>query len=125
MKKTLLICLVTAFFGLSQAKAQSKLTAEQRTELLNRFKTYREKLNLSEQQAPQVRSIDSVYLTGLVALKQSSDRRLAKFQKMKQLTATRDTEMKKVLTADQFKTYATFKDEMRDELKELRQANKN
>lgn len=125
MKKTLLICLVTAFFSLSQAKAQSKLTPEQRTQLLNRFKTYREKLNLNEQQAPQVRSIDSVYLTGLVALKQSSDRRLAKFQKMKQLTATRDTEMKKVLTPDQFKTYATFKDEMRDELKEIRQANKN
>jgi hypothetical protein len=123
MKKIFIIGLMAALFAVQGARAQAKLTQEQKSDLMVRFKTYKEKLNLDDGQAVKVRAIDSTYLTGLAALKQSDARRLAKFQQFKQISAARDKQMKDVLSKDQFKEYAKFKDEMRGELKELRQAN--
>ena len=123
MKKIFVITLMAALFAVQSASAQSKLTDEQKTELKNRFKTYREKLNLNDQQAVKVRAVDSAYLMGLVALKQSSNKRFAKLQQFRQISAVRDKQMKDILSKDQFKAYERFKDEMKLELKEIRQAN--
>ncbi|MGY3211029.1 hypothetical protein [Mucilaginibacter sp. HD30] len=122
MKKIFIMGMASLFI-IQGARAQSKLTQDQKSELMVRFKTYKEKLDLADEQAIKVRAIDSAYLVGLVALKQSDVRRIAKFQQFKQISATRDKQMKDVLSKDQFKEYAKFKDEMRGELKELRQAN--
>ncbi len=124
MKKIFLMAITAALFAVQGAKAQAKLTQEQRAELLQRFKTYKEKLHLDDAQAVKVRTIDSAYLTALVALKQSDVRRLAKLQQFKQMSTARDKQMRDVLSKDQFKEYSTFKDEMRGELRELMQVNK-
>ncbi len=120
MKKTLLSCLVSTLLMLPNAKAQSKLTMDQKAELFTRFRTYREKLKLDDKQEVKVRAIDSIYVTGLAETRGSRARRAAKLQKIKQLSATRDAEMKKVLTAVQFKQYGEFKDDMRGEFRGLR-----
>jgi len=125
MKKILIMTVIAALFAVHGARAQAKaqLTQEQKSELMARFRTYKEKLNLDNIQAVKVRAIDSAYLTGLIALKQNDARRLAKFQQFKQISAARDKQMKDILSKDQLKAYAQFKDEMKLELKEIRQAN--
>lgn len=124
MKKTLLICLVGTLLIVSNAKAQSNLTMDQKAELFTRYRTYKDKLKLDDKQAIKVRAIDSIYVTGIAEMRDSKARRGAKLQKLKQLSATRDAEMKKTLTAEQFKQYAAFKDDMRGEFRGLRKAGK-
>lgn len=124
MKKILVIILMAGMFAGQSAWAQSKLTDEQKSELKTRFKTYKEKLNLNEEQALKVRAIDSAYLIGLASLKRSDGTRLTKLRQFKQLSSSRDKQMKAILSKDQFKEYARFKDEMKLEFKEIRQANK-
>lgn len=70
MKK---ITLIGAFMALmmlgNRSMAQSRLTPEQMKEKFNDFKT---KLNLSDDQAPKVKVIDSAYFEGIAGLKEFS-----------------------------------------------------
>ncbi len=124
MKKTLLICLVSTVLILPNAKAQSNLTMDQKAELFTRYRTYKDKLKLDDKQAPKVRSIDSLYVSGVAAMQSTKTGRIAKLKNLKKLSATRDAEMKKVLTTEQFKQYNEFKDDMRGEFRGLRKAGK-
>jgi Spy/CpxP family protein refolding chaperone len=118
MKKMLfVVCLLTGA-ACTTTQAQSKLSDAQKTEWKQRFKTFHEELKLTPEQEPKVRGIDSVYLSGLAALKNSTADKITKFRQWKSLSATRDSQMKNVLTKEQFDTFEKFKAEMRREMQQ-------
>ncbi len=115
MKKVLILAGMAILLAL-QSKAQSGLSDAQKA----RLQSYRDKLNLTDEQKPKVRAIDSVYFTGLAGLKQSQQGRLAKYKQFKSLSSTRDQQMKAVLTPQQFEQYQQFREEVKEEMKEKR-----
>jgi hypothetical protein len=122
MKK---ITLIGAFMALmmlgNRSMAQSRLTPEQMKEMKEKFNEFKTKMNLTDDQAPKVKAIDSAYFEGIAGLKDAGGSRLSKFRKYKTLSADRDKQMKEVLNKDQFAQYQKFKTEMKDEFK----ANRN
>ncbi|MDJ1504883.1 hypothetical protein [Xanthocytophaga agilis] len=122
MKKYLIIYSLTLLTLLSvgQVSAQSKLTEEQKQELKARYEAYKEKLNLSDDQSVKVESINRTYFEQLATLRNSSDSKLSKYRKYKDIKSTRDGQMKAVLSKEQYKTYEAFQKEMKEEFKENR-----
>ncbi|MFC7526551.1 hypothetical protein ACFQRK_21505 [Parapedobacter sp. GCM10030251] len=113
--------LMLAVCGLTTgAFAQSKLTDEQKEELLAKMEQYRAELNLSDEQQEMVKSINTAYFEGLAGLKASEGSKLSKFKKYRTLSETRDEQMKQVLDKDQYKRYKEMQKEMKGELKSRR-----
>ncbi|MCC8408312.1 hypothetical protein LJ707_05180 [Mucilaginibacter sp. UR6-1] len=122
MKNTIIVALLILFAAAIPAKAQNKkLSTGQRTELKQRFEDNRARLNLNPTQVTEVRAIDSAYLISLADLKKSSSGKFAKLKKFKGINADRNKKMKGVLNDDQYKQYLEFKEEMKQELKEMNQ----
>lgn len=120
MKRLLiLVCLLFLVIGVS---AQSRLTEEQREEAIARYQEYLERLNLTEDQKPKVEEINMNFFEGLSNLKQSSGSRLDKYRTFKELSDKRDTEMKKVLTREQYAIYKENQQEQRQNFKERRRS---
>lgn len=114
---TLLLMMVSVN-GFTQSKP--KMTEEQKKEMLAHFEAYKEKLNLTEEQAPEVQKINSEYFEVLADLKKSDATRMEKLRTFRDAKSTRDAKMKKVLSKEQYKMYTEFQAEMREELKENR-----
>lgn len=122
MKKNVLKwVLMLAVSGLATgAFAQSKLTDEQKEELLAKMEQFRTELNLSAEQQEKVQSINGTYFEGLAGLKASNGSKLAKFKQYRSLSETRDQQMKQALDKDQYKRYKAMQKAMKDELKNRR-----
>jgi len=123
---------ITTFFALvlaltifnATAHAQSRMTDAQKEEMKKKYAAYREKLNLSPEQSTKVEKINTAFFEGLSEIKNSNERKLSKYKKFKSLQSTRDAQMKDVLTPDQYKLFKEFQEEMQEEFKENRRANK-
>jgi len=124
MKKNVLKwVLMLAVSGLATGTfAQSKLSDEQKEELLAKMEQYRAELNLSDQQQEMVKSINATYFEGLAGLKASSGSKLSKFKQYRTLSETRDQQMKQALDKDQYKRYKAMQKGMKDELKSRRKS---
>lgn len=121
MKKLMTFFAVIALAVVSTGVcAQSRMTEEQKAEAKAKYAAYREKLNLSDEQATKVEQINTTYFESLSQLRGSNDRKLAKYKRFKEIQSTKDSEMKKVLNADQFKVYKEFQAEMKEDFKENR-----
>ena len=122
MKNNILKLLMMMFvFGLtSGAFAQSKLSEEQKEELLEKYESYRTELNLSEAQQEKVKEINSTYFEGLASLQASGGSKLSKLKTFRTLSDRRDKEMGQVLDKEQYKRYKEMQKEMRSELKSRR-----
>ncbi len=103
------------------AQKRTKMTEEQKKEMVARYETYKEKLNLTEEQQPEVQKITTEYFEGLAGLYELNASRINKLRTYRDLASTRDSKMKKVLTKEQYKTYTEFQAEMREEFKKNRQ----
>ena len=103
--------------------SQSRMSEVEREEAIARYQANIEELNLTEEQKPQVEEINLKYLDGLSNLKKSNGSRLDKYRTFKDLNATRDSEMKKVLTKEQYTIFKENQKEQRDHLKERRRRN--
>ena len=79
----------------------------------SRYEEYLKQLNLTAEQTPKVRSIDSTFKAQVKPLKNSSESKLSKYQKLKSYRNERDKQMKAVLTKEQFKTYKELQKEMK------------
>ena len=123
MKNTLKILLLLAVIVMtSTVKAQtgSKLTEEEEAEARARYEAYHERLNLTEKQSEKVEAINMIYFEGLSELRESNKTRFVKYREWKNLSKTRDKEMKAVLDDQQYETYKEFQAEMKEEFKEKR-----
>ena len=120
--KTLRIYLTIAVVGFLaiNVSAQQRMSDEQKQEMRERYNQYRTELNLTKDQEIQVEDINRKFFEGLAQIRESSDRRLGKYQMYKNLQADRDRDMKVVLTNEQYKMYQEFQKEMREEFRENR-----
>ncbi|MGV8139088.1 MAG: hypothetical protein AB2L20_28145 [Mangrovibacterium sp.] len=114
-----LLLMIVSLSGFTQSKP--KMTEEQKKEIIVRFEEYKEKLNLTEEQQPEVQKINSEYFEALAGLRESNASRMNKFRTFRDLKSARDSKMKKVLTKEQYKIYTNFQAEIREEFMRARQ----
>ncbi|GAB3907602.1 hypothetical protein GCM10028803_41630 [Larkinella knui] len=101
-------------------RAQSTLSAEQKTQLKAWQEANLAELNLTEEQKPKVEAIQQTYRQGLADLKNSNGSRLAKYRTYNDLKERRNQQMSEVLTREQYKTYRQQQEEQEKELKKRR-----
>lgn len=77
-------------------------------------------LALDSVQVEKVHAINLKYANKLEGIKNSSGDRRQKFQKFQKLSAEKDSELKKVVTDQQYKIYLKKKDEIRSKMKSRR-----
>ena len=93
--------LIAVFFS-AHVNAQSKLTEEQKEELMGKFEEYKARLNLNETQQEKVKAINTTYFEGLASLKESGGSKLSKLKAFRKMTDEKDKQMKTVLDAGQY-----------------------
>lgn len=119
MKTVLIIFL--ALFCVGSIQAQSKTPEEwavQRTDSLQQV------LTLTTEQYPQVYSIELAFAQKADPIRKSSDGKVQKLKALKELDEKRDTELKTVLTEEQFSAYSEKKKAQRKQFKEQYKANR-
>ncbi len=116
MKKIIIITTVLLCTACTSLLAQKQ-------EALEKYQANRAKLNLTEEQEQKVNTIDSAYLVSLEALRKESGSKLSKLRKFKDMTATKDKQMKAVLDKEQYKTYTAQQKEMKEAVKNKRRKN--
>ncbi len=110
--------LITLLLTVNIAWAQKKtsLTPEERATKITEW--MRINLQLNNDQATQVQTINLKYANKTQELKTQSMSRKQKMQALKDNDKAKDAELKNVLTADQFKAYQAKKEEIRKQMKE-------
>ena len=113
--------------GANTTFAQSRaanLTEEQKEEIMKSLEVYATALDLSDDQQPKFEEITKKYAKQTIAVKDSGERRISKYKKVKSIRKNKDAEMKTLLSKDQYKVYLGKQEEMKNRLKERRQKNK-
>ncbi|QEM06848.1 hypothetical protein DIU31_026315 [Mucilaginibacter rubeus] len=113
----------TLFIGSAFAQTGADLknkTPEQRAQFQTEMMTT--KLELNPDQTSKVQAINLKYAQKMDPIIKSDAGRFSKFKQAKALLKEKDTELKGVFTADQFKQYQDFEAEMRDKMKEKKEA---
>lgn len=103
--------------------AQSKMTEKEKEEAIARYRSYIESLHLTGEQRPQVEEINMRFFTGISNVKKSNASKLEKYRTFKSLSSARDSEMKKVLTKDQYAIYKENQEEQRENFRQQRRQN--
>ena len=125
--KILSLCFALFLIGANTTFAQSRavnLTEEQKEEIKKNLEEYATALDLSEDQQPKFEEITKKYAKQTIAVKDSGERRISKYKKVKSIRKNKDAEMKTLLSKDQYKVYLGKQEEMKNRLKERRQKNK-
>ena len=123
MKSLKILSLFFALFlmGTNTIFAQSRavnLTEEQKEKINKNLEEYATALHLSEAQKPQFEEITKKYAKQMIAVKDSDDRLMSKFKKVKSIRKKKDAEMKSLLSKDQYNVYLEKQEEIRKEMKE-------
>jgi len=120
------ISLIACLFLFANSYSQEKEippAADRAAKLTEWMKT---NLQLTAEQVSPVQEINLKYANKMDDLRKSSQGRRAKMQTLKSDNKAKDAELKKILTADQFKTYLAKKEEIKkkfkEEMKERKQA---
>ena len=128
MKKNrrIFISLIAYLFILTNSNAQEKNippAADRAAKLTEWMKT---NLQLTADQVAPVQEINLKYANKMDDLRKSSKGRRGKMQTLKNDNKAKDAELKKILTADQYKIYLAKKEEIKkkfkEEMKEKKQA---
>jgi len=80
------------------------------------------KLKLDSAQVIQVQAINLKYAEKLDPVLKGDERKLKQLRDMMAIQKAKDADLKKVLTPDQNKQYEAMKDEMKEKLKEAKEA---
>lgn len=113
----LLLAICTSSYGQSN---NPKLTEEQKKEWKARLDAYREKLNLTDEQKPQVDEVNLEYLEALSEIRESGGSKLSKYRMYKKANGGRDKKMKSILSKEQYKIYKEQQEEFKEEIKARR-----
>lgn len=81
-------------------------------------------LSIDSTVVPTVYDINLKYANKMESIKNSSGSRYQKFQQMKSFSGEKDSELKKVLTKEQYSLYQKRKDEIREEMKQRMRENR-
>ena len=117
LTKLFIILFLGANIGLAQAQP-NELTEAQKEELDPNMKKFVEVLNLTDEQKPAFEAITKKYAAQMMAVKDGSSGKLQKYRKVKAIRKDKDSEMKKLLTEDQFDIYLEKQEEMQERMRE-------
>lgn len=112
------ICFAAAMLLFTTVNAQQKQlppASERAAKLTEWMKT---NLALTADQEPKVQDINLKYAGKLDELQKSTQPRREKMKTLKENDASKDAELKQVLTDEQFKTYQAKKDELKEKVKQ-------
>ena len=101
---------------ITYAQKKTSSTAEQRASKLTQW--MKTNLQLNDDQATQVQTINLKYANKTQGLQTQSLSRKQKMQTLKENDKAKDAELKTVLTHDQYNSYQAKKDEVRKQMKE-------
>jgi len=115
---TLLFMLFSQLVIAQHGSAMQDKTPQERA----KFQTaiMKSKLGLDSVQLEQVEAINLKYALKNEPVIKSDDSKFSKFKQLKSTQKEKEAELKKILTAKQFKQYQAFQDEMKAQLKERR-----
>ena len=113
--------LATLLALFTTASAQKMTAEEQANKMTDWMKT---NLKLTDDQVAKVQAINLKYANKMHEAKNSTQSKDEKKSSMKAESAAKDSEMKGVLTADQYKSYMAKKEEMKKDMKEKMMAKK-
>lgn len=124
MKEVMKIFVLLILVGMPcSLQAQSAMSEEQKQEVKAKYEEYRKSLNLTEDQEKKTEAINLEFVDGLAQLKASRERKITRYRKFKSLQEKKDSQMKDVLDAEQYKKYKTFQAEMKQDFRENRKRN--
>jgi len=121
--KVLPLFIVLFFTGINTFYSQSNvdnLTEGQKAEIKKNLEEYAAVLDLSEDQEPKFQEITKKYAKQMIAVKDSDERRMSKFKKVKSIRKDKDAEMKTLLSKEQYKIYLEKQEEMKKRINERR-----
>jgi len=102
----------------STVKAQSKeFSEEQITQIEEQLTIYNDKLNLSDEQKPKFEEITKRYAGQMLELKNSDKGRMTKFKEFKSIRSSKNAEMKKLLTEEQYAEFEAIQEEIQQNLR--------
>ena len=107
------LCLISINTNFAQSRA-TNLTEEQKEGIKKNVEAYAVALHLSEEQKPKFEEITKKYAKQMKAVKDSNDRPMSKFKKVKSIRKNKDAEMKQLLSKDQYKVYLEKQEEMKE-----------
>jgi hypothetical protein len=113
--------------GANTSFAQSKeteLSDEQKEELTQNMEEFLEVLNLSEKQKPEFEAITKKYAVQMKAVKENGGGKYKMYKKVKSIQKNKNSEMKKLLSEDQYEIYLEKQKEMQKRMKD-REKNSN
>ena len=76
----------------------------------------KEKLGLSDEQAPKIKAINEKYAEQMDPILKGSDGMFSKMRAMREVEGQKETELKGVLSDDQFQQFQAMKSEMKEKL---------
>ena len=116
---TLLLMLSGQLAMAQNTSAMQDRTPQERA----RFQTemMKTKFGLDSIQLNQVEAINLKYALKNDPVIKSGDSKLSKFRQIKSSQKEKEAELKKIFTAEQYKQYQAFQDEMKAQLKEKRE----
>ena len=123
MKSLKILSLLFALFliGTVTTQAQNKraeLTKEQKEELAKNMEDFFALLNLTEEQKPEFEAVTKKYAEQMKAVKDGGGRRYQKYKKVKSIWESKNKEMKKLLSEEQYVVYLDKQEEMQEKIKE-------
>lgn len=121
MKKAFIgIILIFSFALSTKAQTNRQLSDEQKKEFKAKMEAYKAELKLTDEQQPKFEEVNMQYVEDLSKLKGDTGSKLSKYKKFKKINDDRDSKMKEILTADQYKIYKKHQGEVKKELKSRR-----
>ncbi len=107
--------------GANTSFAQSQkteLSDEQKEELTQNMEEFLEVLNLSEEQKPEFEAITKKYAEQMKAVKEDGGSNFSMYRKVKSIRKNKNSEMKKLLSEDQYEIYLEKQEEMQKRMKD-------
>ena len=124
MKKVLIAFLIFSTLALSSnlaiAQQGTKLSEEEKKQLKEQVTQDFERLNLSEEQKEKYKEISFKYAQKLKSVKEMGGSRYSKYQKLKSIRDSKNAEMKKALSKEQYKIYLEIQEKRMEEIKSRR-----
>jgi len=116
LRSTYLVAGLLLVANVSYSQNKTSSTPEERAAKLTEW--MKTNLQLNPDQATQVQAINLKYANKTQELQTQSKSRKQKLQTLKDNDKAKDTELKNVLTPDQYNSYQAKKDEIRKQMKE-------
>jgi len=96
----------------------ANITPEQRAN--QQTAQMKKRLSLTAEQEPTVAAINLKYAQQMQSVLETGERNRQTMKQIRDMTDSKDAELKAVFTADQYTQYETFKDEQKDRMKQNR-----